>query len=86
MLAHECRHHLNGDIIAQHLDPLGMLIINPTVELRADCGAAQYLRSQGDIQALQVAIQYWGRAGNIPTGPNYPTGIQRANTLIQCSQ
>jgi hypothetical protein len=86
MLAHECSHHLNGDIIAQHLNPQGMLMINPQVELRADCGAAQFLKSQGDLAAIQVAIQYWGQFGNNPTGFNYPTGNDRAQTISRCAQ
>jgi hypothetical protein len=86
MLAHECSHHLSGDIIAQHINPQGMLMINPQIELAADCRAAGYLKSQNDIQALQVAIQYWSLFGGNPTGPNYPTGYQRAQSMVQCSQ
>lgn len=86
LLAHECAHHLNGDIVAQHIDPQGMLFINPQVELRADCDAARYLRSQADFQAIQVAIQFWSQAANARTGPNYPTGFQRSQMIFQCSQ
>jgi hypothetical protein len=86
MLAHECSHHLNGDIVAGALNPLGMMMINPQVELRADCSAAQYLKSVGDFQAIQLAIQYWAQYGNMPTGQNYPTGDQRARMLRQCGQ
>ena len=84
MLTHECAHHLNGDVVAGMTNPQGMLMINPQVELRADCSAAQYLRSQNDLQALQIAIQYWAQYGNMPTGPNYPTGLQRAQMLSNC--
>jgi hypothetical protein len=85
-MAHECRHHLNGDVVGANLDPQGYLMITPEIELRADCGAAQFLKSVGDIQALQFAIQYWAAAGNAPTGLNYPTGTQRAQALMQCGQ
>ena len=84
MLAHECAHHLNGDVVAGMMDPMGMLMVTPQLELRADCNAARFLRSQNDMQALQVAIQYWQQSGNVPTGPNYPTGIQRPQTLSPC--
>jgi hypothetical protein len=84
MLAHECAHHQSGDVVAGMMDPMGMLTINPVVELRADCGAAQYLKSVGDVAALAAAIQYWASFGNMPTGPNYPTGFQRAQALNSC--
>lgn len=86
MLAHECSHHTAGDIVAQRLNPMGMLMVNPEIELRADCNAAKYLRSVGDTAALQTAIAFWAQAGNTPTGPNYPTGTQRAQMLNQCAQ
>lgn len=84
MLAHECAHHLNGDVVGGMMNPQGYLTITPQIELRADCSSAQYLKSVGDMAALNTAIQFWAQSGNNPTGPNYPTGFQRAQTLQSC--
>lgn len=84
MLAHECAHHLNGDVVGSMLNPQGYLIITPEIELRADCDSAKYLRSINDLAALNYAILFWERSGNNSTGPNYPTGVQRAQTLRTC--
>lgn len=84
MQAHECAHHADGDVVAGMMNPLGMMMINPQIEIRADCGAARTLKAAGDTEAVQVAENYWARYGNFPTGPNYPTGIQRAQTLASC--
>lgn len=84
MLAHECAHHMNGDIIAQNMNPQGMFMINPQVELVADCSAAKYLKSNGDFGAVNAAITYWAQFGNNPTGLNYPTGDQRVQALQSC--
>ena len=84
MQAHECAHHMNGDVVAGAMDPQGMLMINPQIELRADCTAARILKAAGDLQALQIAINFWAQSGNMPTGPNYPTGNQRAQMLSSC--
>ena len=84
MLAHECAHHLNGDVVQAMINPQGYLMITPQVELRADCASAAYLRSIGDLAALNFAIAYWASFGNSSTGPNYPTGLQRAQMLQSC--
>ena len=84
MQAHECGHQANGDVIASMMNPMGMLMINPQIELRADCYAAKALKAAGAIGALQFAINYWAQYGNLPTGPNYPTGLQRAQMLSSC--
>jgi hypothetical protein len=84
MLAHECAHHQNGDVVSAMMGPGGYMMNQPAIELRADCTSARTLKAPGDLQALQFAIQYWGAFGYTPTGPNYPTGIQRAQTLGAC--
>jgi hypothetical protein len=88
MLYHECAHHMNGDIVGEMMNPQGYMMVNPQVELRADCTSARAIRASGDpaaLQSLQFAIAYWQQMGPAPTGPNYPSGIQRAQTLVQCS-
>jgi len=89
-LAHECAHHeLNHIVIALQLlqaNPYARPWITPQIELEADCHAGAYLRSVGDMQAINVGIQIVGSAGPFPTGPNYPTGFQRAGAIQRGAQ
>lgn len=76
-MAHECGHHMTGQIIFNATNPFAALPY-AAQEYQADCWAAQMLRSQGDIPAIYAAL---ADAGAMPTMslPN------RTQNIRQCA-
>jgi hypothetical protein len=54
-IAHECGHHMTGQIIFHAENPFATLPY-AAQEYQADCWAAQTLRARGDIEAIQAAL------------------------------
>ena len=87
--AHECAHHIRGHLQMYMQGFMGNPYYNawmtPRLELDADCTAAQILAARGDYSAIRSAAQIAAAAsGPYPSGPNYPTGFQRAATIMRC--
>jgi hypothetical protein len=84
LMQHECGHHVLSHVVGIHMNPAAAMWMTPQIELQAECYAAKQLYASGDQAALMAAVKLWGSLGMAPTGPNYPTGIQRAQTLHGC--
>jgi hypothetical protein len=55
------------------------------MELDADCCAAHLLAREGDQVSLDAAVAAMAAFGAQPTGPAYPTGMQRAEMIRHCA-
>jgi hypothetical protein len=84
LMQHECGHHVLGHVAAGQANPYLLMWMTPQIELAADCYSAKQLFAAQDSQALQAAVMLMSTVAFVPTGPNYPTGAQRAQTLQQC--
>ena len=89
-LARECAHHELGHVVISQpilqTNPFVMPWMTPRIELEAACEAGTFLASVGDLQAIQTGMQFVGSSGPSPTGPNYPSGIQRVRAIQVGSQ
>lgn len=90
VLAHECAHHLLGHLSEldqiQMVGPYALLGVNPSIELEADCWAAETLAERGDFYAVNdaaIALQY--SMGPF-RAPGYPSGFERANMIADCGR
>lgn len=84
-LAHECAHHKLG-----HTNALGIMDRfrggTARQELEADCWAARKLRGNGHFFDLDRTILEQASRGHFPPGQGYPSGMQRAQNIVECSQ
>lgn len=55
------------------------------MELDADCCAAHLLANEGDEASLGAAVAAMAAYGPQPTGPSYPSGLQRADMIRRCA-
>jgi hypothetical protein len=55
------------------------------MELDADCCAAHLLAREGDQASLAAAVAAMAAYGSQPTGPGYPSGLQRADIIRGCA-
>lgn len=86
VLAHECGHHRIG-----HTTPRGQWFRHTqgwatrVQELEADCWAAEALALRGYGRDLRRQYDDFLRQGRVSFPPNYPSGIERAETVARCS-
>ena len=80
--AHEYAHH-HLDHVRRSATGTGWL--RKSMELEADCMAAQTLAAEGDWIAIQAAAEQFARQGPYQGSPLHPPGIVRARQIIQCA-
>jgi len=93
LLAHECCHHSLGHVANAkkgfgNVGPRPFLYIAPQLkrlELEADCCAVKILREHRDGGAIEAGRKAMSMFGARPTGAHYPTGIERAETIMGCA-
>ena len=85
-LAHECGHHKIG-----HTTPRGQWFrysqgwATRVQELEADCWAAEALALRGYSGDLRRQFDDFLRQGGASLLPNYPSGMERAETVARCA-
>lgn len=84
-LAHECGHHMNGDVARAMQDPASTAARLKSIELNADCLAARLLVKAGDVIPLQTATTKFTAVGDKPTNAGFPTGLERAAEITRCT-
>lgn len=64
-------------------NPLNRSWMSQTHEFQADACATQTLLSQGNVNAVRAAIQWFLGQGPIQWVPSHPPGQARANNIVQ---
>ena len=78
--AHECAHHLNGDVLGQAY----LQEVNFDREKDADKGAIRILRDQLSVTISQARMIANFFSGNPPIFPFYLAGPERARWILAC--
>jgi hypothetical protein len=94
LMAHECCHHTLGHtrITSQSFGQLGpqpFYYIRPllkNMELDADGCAVRMLTLNKEFDAIESARKKMFEFGAAPTGAYYPTGIERADNIVQAAK
>lgn len=93
LLAHECCHHTLGHVTEfkkglGNVGPQAFLYIAPQLkrlELEADCCAVKLMRERGHADGIEAGREAMSMFGTKPTGAHYPTGVERAETIMGCA-
>jgi hypothetical protein len=85
LIAHECAHHrlghLDRAVLRQRAADVRVVADN---ELSADCWAAEMLGRDGLDDVVRVMAERFFRAGGVPPGAGYPSGIARSIMVRDC--
>jgi hypothetical protein len=93
LMAHECCHHSLGHVGRYreglgHVGPQPFFYIAPALkqmELDADCCAVRMLKLMHEDDSIESAEKAMLGFGDAPTGAYYPTGNERAETMVKCA-
>jgi hypothetical protein len=94
LMAHECCHHTLGHVGKYrqemgHVGPQAFFYIAPELkwmELEADCCAVKLLGERHEMDGIEAARQAMALFGAKPTGAHYPTGLERAENIMECAE
>jgi len=95
LMAHECCHHSLGHVrryrqgLGSGDGPRPFFYIAPALkqmELDADCCAVKMLKSMQEKDGIDAAHMSMLEFGSEHTGAYYPTGLERADNILKCTE